>query len=505
MRPIRKLEPVQFADDIADVPLSRKHSGAYYTPDRVVASLVRWAVRSGEDRLLDPACGDGRFIAAHRNAVGIEQDVEATRTAMARAPWALVHEGDFFAWAGETVERFECASGNPPFIRYQTFKGATRARAIELCAKHGANFSGLSSSWAPFLVATAGLLKPGGRMAFVVPAEIGHAPYAAPLLDYLVANFSTVHIVAVRDKLFPDLSEDCWLLYTSGFGDSTAEIRFSGLDHFTPGSRPPRQFMRIPVREWREDWNRRLRPFLLDEEGREAYREIARNTDSRRFGQLAQIGIGYVSGANGFFHLRQSEAAQWDIPETVLHPSVRNGRALPAARLTPSIIDRWRRNDDPVLLLRLPKTRELPRGVRRYLETEGGQLAREAYKCRVREPWYSVPDVQIPDYFLTYMSGLEPSLVRNDAGATCTNSVHSVRMKPCATAKPYLSTWGSPFVQLSCELEGHPLGGGMLKLEPREASQIVLPSPVIAHSIDPVVIADAVETMRTWRHYAARA
>ena len=27
-------------------------------------------------------------------------------------------------------------------------------------------------------------------MAFLVPAEIGHAPYAAPLLDYLVANFS---------------------------------------------------------------------------------------------------------------------------------------------------------------------------------------------------------------------------------------------------------------------------------------------------------------------------
>jgi hypothetical protein len=77
------------------------------------------------------------------------------RTAMARAPWALVHEGDFFAWASETVERFECSAGNPPFIRYQTFKGTTRARAIELCARLGADFSGLASFWAPFLVATA--------------------------------------------------------------------------------------------------------------------------------------------------------------------------------------------------------------------------------------------------------------------------------------------------------------------------------------------------------------
>jgi adenine-specific DNA-methyltransferase len=92
------------------------------------SSLISWAVRSEDDRLLDPSCGDGGFIAAHRNSVGIEQDLHATRTAMARAPWALVHEGDFFAWASETVERFECSAGNPPFIRYQTFKGSIRAR-----------------------------------------------------------------------------------------------------------------------------------------------------------------------------------------------------------------------------------------------------------------------------------------------------------------------------------------------------------------------------------------
>jgi adenine-specific DNA-methyltransferase len=117
--------------------LTQKQSGAYYTPDGVVSTLLQWAVRSSEDRLIDPACGDGRFIAGHRNAVGIEQDEGAARGAMARAPWALVHEGDFFAWAAETTERFDCAAGNPPFIRYQHFSGATRARALELCRQLG--------------------------------------------------------------------------------------------------------------------------------------------------------------------------------------------------------------------------------------------------------------------------------------------------------------------------------------------------------------------------------
>jgi len=57
--------------------LSQKEAGAYYTPDVVVATLLRWAVRSPRDRLIDPSCGDGRFIAGHRNSVGIEQDVRA--------------------------------------------------------------------------------------------------------------------------------------------------------------------------------------------------------------------------------------------------------------------------------------------------------------------------------------------------------------------------------------------------------------------------------------------
>ncbi|MBX9736561.1 MAG: N-6 DNA methylase, partial [Phycisphaerales bacterium] len=162
---------------------NQKATGAYYTPDAVVRSLVSWATRRASDRMLDPSCGDGRFLVAHTNSVGVEQDSLACQAVHARAPGSLIHQGDFFAWASQTHERFDCAAGNPPFIRFQRFTGQVREAALRLCRRHGAEFSSLSSSWAPFMVATATLLKPGGRMAFVVPAEIGHAPYAAPVLE----------------------------------------------------------------------------------------------------------------------------------------------------------------------------------------------------------------------------------------------------------------------------------------------------------------------------------
>jgi hypothetical protein len=481
----------------------QKLSGAYFTPEPLAEALACWAVRDDDDRLLDPSCGDGRFIASHPNSVGIEQDPISATTAIERAPWALVHEGDFFQWAVATSERFECCAGNPPFIRYQHFKGAARDRALALCRTNGALFTGLTSSWAPFLVAAASLLKPGGRMAFVVPAEIGHAPYAAPLLEYLVANFAIVHVIAIREKLFPQLSEDCWLLYTEGFGKSTAEFRFSALDRFQWSARPPSQYLRVPVSEWRDRWNMRLRPFLLPARTRDAYQTIAEKAEGATLGTFAKIGIGYVSGDNGFFHLRPSDAKRWEIPDRFLQPTVRNGRTLPKGRITARTVQDWKAADQQMLLLRLKPGDVLPVSVKRYLDTEAGRIAREGYKCRNRAPWYAVPDVQVPDFVLTYMSGLTPQLVSNGAGVTCTNTVHSVRIRDAELAKKLLPSWGSPAVQLSCELEGHPLGGGMLKLEVREASRVVFPDPdfVLDRQTKQDIKAGVAE-LRRWRHYA---
>jgi adenine-specific DNA methylase len=482
--------------------LTQKEAGAYYTPDVVADSLLHWAIRSASDRLLDPSCGNGQFIRGHKNSVGIEQDAIAAKQAVDAAPAALVHEGDFFAWARNTLERFECAAGNPPFIRYQRFVGPVRESALAICSKVGAHFSGLASSWAPFLVAATTLLRPGGRIAFVVPAEIGHAPYSAPLIEYLASHFAVVHVVAIRSKLFPTLSEDCWLLYADGFGGHTEDLRFSALNRFRRMTSPPQEFVQIPLVEWRTSWNRRLRPFLIASGARKAYLDIVCRADTRRLGDLAAVGIGYVTGANDFFHLRPSQVRALSIPEKLLHPTVRNGRALPAYRLTTSVVAKWRRDDEQMMLLRIPKGARVPAPVKRYLDSEAGHTARSAYKCRVRDPWYSVPDVQIPDFFLSYMSGRAASLVRNDAACTCTNSVHAVRLREGVEPTALRRSWESSFTNLSCEIEGHPLGGGMLKLEPREAGQIVFPAADAVDRIDREMVNEAVFTLREWRHYA---
>ena len=505
---------------------SRKQNGAYYTPDAVAAMLVRSVVRSPCDRLLDPSCGDGRFLVYHRKSVGVERDGQAASAAERRAPEARVHNDEFFAWAQRakrTGERFDGVVGNPPFLRYQTFRGDVRRRALALCAELGVAFSGLSASWAPFLVVAASLLRRGGRMAFVVPAAIGHAPYAGPLLEYLVGRFGEVRVVAVRRKLFPRLSEDCWLLFADGFGGATDRIGFAAVDAIRPQEALPCANIRVDVSEWRSAWRRRLRPYLLGARARESYLAAASAADRLRtpaatmagasakptagdvplrLGALAAIDLGYVSGANDFFHLTPSDTEKARIPDALLQTTARSARVLPPRELTLGAVDRWRRNDDPMLLLRIPKTASVPARVRRYLDSAAGRRAREAYKCRHRKPWYSVPDVRVPDYFLTYMSGRAPNLVRNAAGASCTNALHGVRLRrPNNVSSDLLNAWHTPLAQLSCELEGHALGGGVLKLELREAARVILPPLGSATIQSTAEIEEAVFVMRSWRHY----
>lgn len=477
----------------------QKRLGAYFTPDAAAATLVNWAVRAPRDRLLDPSAGDGGFVSLHKRSVGVETDPESAALARVRAPWALIHEGDFFAWAERTKERFECAAGNPPFIRYQRFAGEIRARALRLCGAIGVDFSALASSWAPFLVAAASLLKPGGRMSFIVPAEIGHAPYAAPLIRFLLSRFGDIRILAIREKIFPDISEDVWLLYADRYGETAAGIRFATASRFAYGDAPPACGRLVTASDLGRT-NYRLRPFLLPARILDLYMDLAERRTTARLGQLARVGIGYVTGANDFFHVRPSFAARLALPERLLHPSVRNGRVLPDCVVTAQTVAAWIARDDPCLLLKLPRDGELPDSVQKYLDGTEGRSARRSYKCRTREPWYSVPDVSVPHAFLAYMSGGFPSLVENRAGCVGTNSVHAVRLTSTIGIGGLQRAWTRPLTALSCEIEGHPLGGGMLKIEPREAQRVAVSLAASSDRCEDRTLSEGMHVLRTWRH-----
>ena len=165
-----------------------------------------------------------------------------------------------------------------------------------------------------------------------------------------------------------------------------------------------------------------------------------------------------------------------DIPDRFLRPSVRSNRVLTGSDISDEKVSIWTTEDRPFLLLDLPQKHVLPRSIIRYLDTQEGLQIRTRYKCRTREPWYCVPDVRVPDAFLSIMSSAGPRLVGNSARCVCTNSVHAVTLRNGLKVSNLVRKWKDPLTQLSCEVEGHHLSGGMLKVEPVEARNILIVS-----------------------------
>lgn len=476
-----------------------KESGAYYTPDFVVSDLVEWATMSQEDAsLLDPACGDGRFLRWHRNAVGIDVDPVAVVTARSRCPFAEIVEMDFFKWATSTSLRFDAVIGNPPFIRYQTYAGAQRDTALSYCSANAVTLSALSSAWAFFIVGAATLLKPGGRLAFVVPAEIGNSVYAKRVVDFLVSSFASVQLFVPQEKLFPRLSEECWLLKCDGYSRKAANIDLFETRSFV-GSATQWAHSTVSLEALQKE-EYRLRFFLLPSDVQALYERKRVDSSVKKLGELADVGIGYVTGANDFFHLRPSLAKQLRIPEKLLHSTVRANRDLIATDISKDIVQRWIEQDRPFLLLHLAGQTKLPVSVRRYLESEAGITAREAFKCRTRKPWYVVPDVKTPDAFLSVMSHIDVKLSTNSAGCSCTNTVHAVTVKNKGDLRRIVGAWDSTLRKLSCEIEGHQLGGGMLKIEPVEARKILISSVREETPEEVVLLEHGLRILRKWRN-----
>jgi adenine-specific DNA-methyltransferase len=472
---------------------SAKALGAFYTAQEVADFLVWWAVRSRDDRVIDPSFGGGAFLrSACKRLRALKGDpstqiygVEIDAAVYGRISEKLAEEFgvrrhhlfrlDFFAFDTDSAP-VNVVVGNPPFIRYQRFTGDARALALACAARAGVRLSELTSSWAPFLIHSIELLQPGGRLAMVVPAELAYAAYARPVLEHLRATFATVSVATFRGKLFPELSEDTFLLLAEGKGSGPAAFGIRDFAHAGALARFQHRRMRPrfePIDAPSDRNGIGFNAALLPAETRALYRELGEATGVCPLGELADVGIGYVTGANEFFHLDAEQIRRRAIPASFLRPAVRNGRCFQGLRLTH---DDWRAAGEAHLLA-LPADAELPVPVRDYLQEGERQGVPSAYKCRTRSPWYRVPHVYLPDGFLTYMSGAVPRLVANDAGAVAPNTLHILRSRTGSPldAMSLSAAWLTSVSRLSAEVEGHSLGGGMLKLEPTEAERVLVP------------------------------
>ncbi len=130
----------------------------------------------------------------------------------------------------------------------------------------------------------------------------------------------------------------------------------------------------------------------------------------RTLGELASVDIGAVTGANDFFLLRAGEHRE--LSEELLRPTVSKAVHVRGARFCASDFEQLLEASIRCRLFVADEgtPAELLATARRFLSRGERLGVHKRYKCRVREPWWTVPlpTHGVADLFLTYCSSAYP-------------------------------------------------------------------------------------------------
>ena len=144
-----------------------------------------------------------------------EADKAVERATSSGLTNASVYADDFLGWALKAIRegrRFDAILGNPPFIRYQFLPPLFQGRAEKIFRILNCAFTKHTNAWVPFVMASFALLRPGGRLAMVVPAEIIHVMHARSLRTYLGQAARRIVIVDPEEIWFSGTLQGAVLL-----------------------------------------------------------------------------------------------------------------------------------------------------------------------------------------------------------------------------------------------------------------------------------------------------
>ena len=474
-----------------DSPELRKARGAFFTPELVARYVTEWAVRSPEDRVLEPSCGEAAFLLEAGRRLddlgappglpgrlnGAELHDHSANTALnllgQQGYEASIAVGDFLRREPEAA--YDAVIGNPPYVRYQAFSGKSRAAAQRAALRAGVALTSLASSWAAFTVHSALHVRPGGRLGLVLPAEILTVNYAAPVRAFLMQGFARVRLVLFTERVFPGVMEDVVLLMAEGRAAGPT-AHFEVLQ--TRNGDTLAGLVEADVRRWSPVGDGRWSGALLEDQAAMAYAAAVASSDFAPLSQWGATTLGMVTGNNKYFTLRGDDISRLGLQAgDMVRLSPPGSRHLRGLSLTNQGLAALDRDGSATWLFRPAGSPS--RAALRYIAAGERTGVEAAYKCRVRSPWWRVPYLRPADLLLTYMNADTARLCTNAAAVHHLNSVHGLYLtaEHRALGRSLLSLASLNSVTLlGAELVGRSYGGGVLKLEPREADRWPMPS-----------------------------
>ena len=465
----------------------QKLRGAYYTPLPLAEKIVEYFKNDiSLKTVIEPSCGDGVFfdalinqkiIASLQNLTGIEIEKDETEKLSAKLssyPNIQIQNADFFDFYQQNAseKRLDLILGNPPYIRYQYLSESQREEMSEILTSHKMKSNKLINTWVAFVVACVHLLSETGKIAFVIPAEILQVAYAEDLRIYLSKNLSNITLLTFRDLVFPDIEQEIVVL----IGEKTSKqkgiriVELQNLDDLNIENIRAEEFQ--PLLNVHEKWTK----YFTSKNETNLIASIKNDNRFQKLADCALINVGVTTGNNKYFSVNKATAQKYDL-ESISLPLI--GRSSHANSVYFEKAD-WEENlnkDKAAYLVNFPETPfdSYSQEQKAYIKFGEETKQNEGYKCSIRENWYQIPSIWIPDAFFLRRNNLYPKFVLNCCGAISTDTMHRIKFNNgIAPEKVILSYYNSISFAFT-EICGRSYGGGVLEILPGEVGNIIIP------------------------------
>lgn len=465
----------------------QKLRGAYYTPLQLAKAMVSLVMHENIKSVLEPSCGDGVFLDSIAQlgimddidsitAVEIEVDeVEKVRMTYRYNNHVQIFNEDFFNFYNRILgqEHYDLILGNPPYIRYQYLTESQRELQSKILTSHGMKANKLINAWVAFLVACVQLLSDNGKIAFVIPAEILQVAYAEDLRLFLSEQLTKITLITFEQLVFPDIEQEV-VVFIGEKGDVEKGIRIieiNDLNGFVKLNLEQNGFQKM--QHVREKWTK----YFVNASEMELIQHIRSDSRFMKFSDYGLINIGITTGNNSYFSITDDVCHKYHLEDVTL-PLI--GRSSHAHGITFTEND-WTENraaGKRARLILFPESIQFddyPAEHRTYITLGESKGENEGYKCSIRDRWYIVPSVWIPDAFFLRRNNLYPKFVLNKCGAVSTDTMHRMKFYSGVEPENVLLSYYNSISFAFTEICGRSYGGGVLEILPGEMGNIMLP------------------------------
>jgi adenine-specific DNA-methyltransferase len=476
---------------------SEKLRGGFYTPEPIAQFILRWGINGSNDLdILEPSCGDGVFLeqlkklrSEYKSITAIEFDeVEAQKASRIELENKQIINDDFHAYCNNTSRRFDLIVGNPPYIRYQFFDRKQQIEADDIFIKAGLTYSKLTNAWVSFVVGSSLLLKEnGGKIGFVLPAEILQVSFAQQLRRFIAHFYNKINIISFKKLVFPNIQQEVVLLLCER--NRSKEHYIEHIELKDAGELQSLDVARLKSPQKIIDFKSNKWTFyFLDQEEIDFLENIAQKRNIPTIGKFAKVEVGITAGANDFFTVPLTTVEAYDLQDYA-RPMV--GRSVQVNSVIFTDED-WKKNKNSkskAHLLVFPKRQYLnpKNGAVKYI-AQGEILGiNKGYKCGIRDDWFVVPSLKISEALFIRRNNLYPRLIINQAGAYTTDTMHRVFVRSATNIQSFTASYYNSLSLAFAEVSGRSHGGGVLELMPNETEKILLPYHVDNEKLLPVI------------------